>query len=91
MTAIYCCPAAGAARHVPLAGEFCIVPDAAAAAGYRLIIDNNSGTYAPSADKLPLMCQLFTANFPDMVVEVLASNDPRLKQYQLKCPSRATA
>ena len=27
-----------------LAGEFCIVPDEAAAGGFRLIIDNNSGT-----------------------------------------------
>jgi len=26
------------------AGEFCIVPDEAAAGGFRLIIDNNSGT-----------------------------------------------
>ncbi|KAF6264384.1 hypothetical protein COO60DRAFT_1698406 [Scenedesmus sp. NREL 46B-D3] len=80
---------AGGEEEVLYAGEFCIVPDAAAAAGYRLIIDNNSGTYAPTADKLPLMRQLFTANFPDMVVDVLASDDPRLKQYQQECPSRA--
>ncbi|WIA14980.1 hypothetical protein OEZ85_001688 [Tetradesmus obliquus] len=82
---------AGGEEEVLYAGEFCIVPDASAAAGYRLVIDNNSGTYAPAAAKLPLMSQLFTANFPDMVVEVLASDDPRLKQYQQECPSRATA
>lgn len=51
----------------PLAGEFCIVPQPGAPGGHRLVIDNNSGTYAPKSGQLGLMAQLFTANFPDMV------------------------
>lgn len=72
----------------PAAGEFCIVPDPAAAGGHRLVIDNNSGTYAPLAQHLPRMRQLFLENFPAMVVETLAADDPRLEWYHQQCPSR---
>lgn len=72
-----------------IAGEFCIVPDESAAGNHRLIIDNNSGTYAPDTKHLHLMEQLFKANFKDMTVEVLAVGDPRLEFYQKQCPSRS--
>jgi len=65
------------------------VPDTAAAGGHKLVVDNNSGTYAPKAEHLPLMAQLFKANFPDLTVEVLPVGDPKLKLYQQQCPSRA--
>jgi hypothetical protein len=70
------------------AGEFCIFPCPGAAGGHKLIIDNNSGTYAPDKAKLPLMQQLFSANFSDITVEVLDMKDPRLLEYQKACPSR---
>lgn len=72
-----------------LAGEFCIVPCSGASAEHKLVIDNNSGTYAPDKSKLPLMQKLFETNFPDMKVEVLDMGDPKLKEYQLACPSRS--
>lgn len=79
---------AGGAQEVIYAGEFCIVPDAAAAGGHRLVLDNNSGTFAPSPDHLPCMQRLFAANFPDLQVEVVAVGDPRLQEYHRQCPSR---
>lgn len=66
------------------------MPCSSASAGHKLVIDNNSGTYAPDKAKLPLMQQLFTSNFSDMTVEVLDMKDPRLMQYQKACPSRLT-
>lgn len=76
---------------VPSAGEFCIMSCSAAADGYKLVLDNNSGTYSPHKAKLPLLQQLFTSNFPDMEVEVLDWRDPKLEYYHSLCPSRATA
>jgi hypothetical protein len=64
------------------------MPCPGAAGGHKLVIDNNSGTYAPDKSKLPLMQQLFVSNFHDMTVEVLDMKDPRLKEYQAQCPSR---
>lgn len=72
-------------------GEFCIVPCPAAAGGHKLVIDNNSGTYAPRKAQLGLMAQLFRANFADMTVETVAVGDPKLQYYQSCCPSRAAA
>lgn len=63
----------------------------AAADGYKLVLDNNSGTYSPHKSKLPLLRQLFILNFPDMEVEVLDWRDPKLGYYQSLCPSRAAA
>jgi hypothetical protein len=62
-----------------------------AAGGYKLVLDNNSGTYSPHKSKLPLLRQLFTLNFPDMEVEVLDWRDHKLQYYQSLCPSRAAA
>jgi hypothetical protein len=67
------------------------MPSQAAAAGHKLVIDNNSGTYAPHKAKLRLLQQLFTANFKGMEVEVLDWRDPKLAYYQSLCPSRAVS
>lgn len=75
---------------VSCAGEFCIIPCPGCAGGHKLVIDNNSGTYAPEKTKLPLMEKLFKSNFPDMTVEVLDMKDPKLQEYQKMCPSRLT-
>ncbi|KAL4426360.1 hypothetical protein ABPG77_004654 [Micractinium sp. CCAP 211/92] len=79
------------AEEVLYAGEFCIIPDEDAPGGHKLVVDNNSGTYAPPARYLPLMAQLFTSNFPDLVVETVAVGDSRLEHYHKLCPSRLKA
>ena len=79
----------GALFLITCAGEFCIMPDDRAAAGHKLVLDNNSGTYAPHKAKLHLLQQLFTVNFPDMTVEVLDMRAPMLTYYQSLCPSRS--
>ena len=70
------------------AGEFVIVPDAAAPAGHRLAVDNNSGTYAPPAALLPHMRALLEHDFPGLVVETVAVGDLRLEELHRMCPSR---
>ena len=40
------------------------MPDAGAPGGHRLVIDNNSGTYAPRAEHLPRLAALWRENFP---------------------------
>ncbi|KAL4430923.1 hypothetical protein ABPG75_006179 [Micractinium tetrahymenae] len=81
----------GGSEEVLYAGEFCIMPDEAAPGGHKLVIDNNSGTYAPPARYLPLMAQLFSSNFPDLAVETVGVGDPRLEHYHKLCPSRLKA
>eukprot|EP00877_Chromochloris_zofingiensis_P007090 jgi/Chrzof1/2634/Cz11g23090.t1 len=76
---------AGGAEEVFFAGEFCAIPTAA---GHMLVIDNNSGTYAPKAEDLPRVRALFQKNFPGMLVETLCVGDPKLKFYHQQCPSR---
>jgi len=51
---------------------------------YCLVLDNNSGTYAPKKEILPLLKQLFELNFPGLEVEVLDFNDQKLKEYKKK-------
>jgi hypothetical protein len=73
-----------AQREVRYSGEFHIQPVTPVVepnTAYRLIIDNNSGTYAPSADDLCLVKALFQANFPDLPVEVYDREDPQLTRY----------
>lgn len=67
------------------------MPSQAAAEGFKLVLDNNSGTYAPHKAKLRLLQRLFAANFPGMEVEVLDWRDPKLAYYQSLCPSRAVS
>lgn len=71
---------ANCAREVIYAGEFHVqrTPDGN---NYKLIIDNNSGTFAPSLDDLPLLEQLFRRNFPGLIVEAYDRNSPVLKNY----------
>ena len=64
------------------------MPESGAPGGHRLVLDNNSGTFAPSAEHLPLMRQLLAANFPGMVVETVAAGDSRLDWLHQQCPSR---
>ncbi|KAG7380170.1 hypothetical protein PHYBOEH_011543 [Phytophthora boehmeriae] len=59
----------GAAFSVLFAGEFRIDMDEFGEP--KLIIDNDSGTYAPPKEDLPALKALFESNFPGLVVEAV--------------------
>ena len=48
----------------------------------KLIIDNNSGTYAPDKEKLPQLKAVFEENFPFLVVEAISFDDPVFREYK---------
>jgi hypothetical protein len=45
---------------------------------WKLYIDNNSGTYAPNKADLPCLEACIRQNFPDLDVEAVDRDDPRL-------------
>ncbi|KAG0335882.1 hypothetical protein BG004_008286 [Podila humilis] len=49
---------------------------------WTLLIDNNSGTYAPKKQDLYKLKKLFEMNFPDLVVVAMDHDDPYLKQIR---------
>ena len=49
---------------------------------YKLIIDNNSGTYSPSSEDLPLLQQVLKNNFPGLIVEALDYKSEKEKEYK---------
>ncbi|KAK3848606.1 MAG: hypothetical protein J3R72DRAFT_393588 [Linnemannia gamsii] len=57
---------------------------------WTLLIDNNSGTYAPNKDELHKVQQLFQLNFPDLVVRAVDREDPYLKDL-VEATKRAEA
>eukprot|EP00667_Euglena_gracilis_P004212 EG_transcript_4229 len=77
---------ANAQREVRYSGEFHIQPFAPPRDGssspHRLIVDNDSGTYAPTAELLPVVKALLEANFPGLEVEALDRTDPRLVRFK---------
>eukprot|EP01120_Amphizonella_sp_Union-15-10_P015469 TRINITY_DN7972_c0_g1_i1.p1 TRINITY_DN7972_c0_g1~~TRINITY_DN7972_c0_g1_i1.p1 ORF type:complete len:366 (-),score=63.80 TRINITY_DN7972_c0_g1_i1:11-1108(-) len=66
-------------REVRYAGEFHIKK--LGDNKYKIVFDNNSGTYAPRKDDLPLLVEVFKLNFPQSDVEALDFKDPKLKEY----------
>uniref|UniRef100_A0A7S4LI88 Uncharacterized protein n=1 Tax=Eutreptiella gymnastica TaxID=73025 RepID=A0A7S4LI88_9EUGL len=70
-----------AAREVRYSGEFHVQPLGGTGGEHRLVIDNNSGTYAPEKADLPLLKELLLHNFPGLNVEVYDREDPALKAY----------
>lgn len=48
---------------------------------YILVVDNNSGTYAPAKEDLPRVREVFRRNFANLEVQALDFKDPRLKEY----------
>lgn len=68
-----------AAQEVCFAGEFHIQQRDGK---YIMIIDNNSGTYAPPKERVEKLLQFFTFNFPDLAVEAYDREDPALKEYK---------
>jgi len=73
-----------AREEVRYSGEFHIQPteEHGGEQKYKLVIDNNSGTYAPNKDDLPLLQRLFNINFPDIEVEALDRSDPKMEIYK---------
>jgi hypothetical protein len=56
---------------------------------YRLVVDNNSGTYAPPAEGLASLRRLLESCFPGLQVEAVAVTDLLLlRQYHALCPDR---
>ena len=75
---------ADVAYSVRFAGEFHIRPSKNKN-GYKLILDNNSGTYSPSPKVFPLLEKVFKTNFPDIEIETLDRTDPKLEEYMKDC------
>ncbi|CAH0476972.1 unnamed protein product [Peronospora belbahrii] len=69
---------ANAAFSVKYAGEFHIKKEHCGR--YKLLIDNNSGTYAPPKEDLPKLKELFENNFAGISVEAKDRNDEELKR-----------
>lgn len=51
---------------------------------FELFIDNDSGTYRPNAEKLPLLRKFLSANFPDLRVTTLDCQKDAERMSQLK-------
>ncbi|KAG0219187.1 hypothetical protein BGX33_004251 [Mortierella sp. NVP41] len=71
---------ANRATEVLYAGEFRYYRDEHHNGDWTLLIDNNSGTYAPNKDELYKVQQVFQLNFPDLVVRAVDREDPYLKE-----------
>ncbi|CAI5700770.1 hypothetical protein KXD40_008013 [Peronospora effusa] len=68
----------GAALSVLYAGEFRV--DNSLFGEPKLVIDNDSGTYAPPVADLPLLKALIENNFPGIAVEALGREDEDLQR-----------
>ena len=53
--------------------------------GWEVVLDNNSGTYAPDAAFLPCLKELVEYNFPGMRVVVMDQADPELAKSTEAC------
>jgi hypothetical protein len=57
-------------------------------ADYELFIDNDSGTYRPNPEKLPLLQEFISSNFPGLHVTTLDCQKDAERQQQLKNEQR---
>lgn len=57
-------------------------------ADYELFIDNDSGTYRPNPEKLPLLKEFMSSNFPGIHVTTLDCQKDAERQQQLKNEQR---
>ncbi|KAF9289590.1 hypothetical protein BGZ68_009008 [Mortierella alpina] len=73
---------ANRATEVMFSGEFRLFKDEKHQDDWTLLIDNNSGTYAPKKEDLPKVQKLFQLNFPDLVVIALDHEDAYLKEIR---------
>ena len=77
-----------ASTEVVYAGElhFRRNPPGSSGPEFQLVVDNNSGTYAPGKEDLPLVAEVFRRNFPGLHVVALDFQSPLLKQYVSELP-----
>ena len=52
---------------------------------WELVVDNNSGTYAPSREMLPALRALLELNFPGVTIHALDRGDPGLEESREAC------
>lgn len=71
---------ANASDKVYFAGEFHIQQPSEGK--YILVLDNNSGTYAPPKESLPKLRDFFEMNFVGLAVEAYDREDEKLKEYK---------
>lgn len=76
----------GAAPEVYFAGEFCVIEKEDGS--YKMIVDNNSGTYAPDDSNLPVVKSLLTRELMGLEVEAISQDDPLLASLHERVPSR---
>ncbi|KAL4933608.1 C2 domain protein [Aspergillus undulatus] len=55
---------------------------------YELFIDNDSGTYRPNAEKLPLLKEFFSSNFPELHITTLDCQGDAERMQELKNEQR---
>eukprot|EP01063_Lacrimia_lanifica_P019095 TRINITY_DN2614_c0_g2_i3.p4 TRINITY_DN2614_c0_g2~~TRINITY_DN2614_c0_g2_i3.p4 ORF type:complete len:309 (+),score=93.45 TRINITY_DN2614_c0_g2_i3:1347-2273(+) len=79
---------ANCAEVVRYAGEFHVTTHPGTGAP-MLVVDNNSGTFAPDQTQLPRVAALFRHNFPDIAIDAWDREDPRLKAAIKACPTRS--
>lgn len=74
-----------AAPEVVYAGElhFRRAPQGSNEPPIQLVVDNNSGTYAPDKEDLPKVEEVFRRNFDGLHVTALDFQDPLLARYRL--------
>uniref|UniRef100_A0A7S4NVY3 C2 domain-containing protein n=1 Tax=Paramoeba aestuarina TaxID=180227 RepID=A0A7S4NVY3_9EUKA len=72
---------ANCAEQVVYAGEF-VISKNLNNGNMVLVIDNNSGTYAPNKALLPKLKQLMEANFPFCEVQAISYDDPLMAVYK---------
>jgi len=67
---------ANASPEVVYAGEFHVLPDGGR---HVLYLDNNSGTFAPDKEMLPVLEKLFVWNFPGLNVRAVSYDSDELR------------
>jgi len=70
---------ANASPTVRCAGEFHFQPNENGS--YKLILDNNSGTYAPTLEHLDCLKRTLERNFPGLEIEIYDFKSEKLRYY----------
>jgi len=71
---------ASCAEEVYYAGEFHV--EDLGGGKWKLVLDNNSGTYSPSKSVLSNLERLFSIHFPDIKVSAVDRDDAHLKEWR---------
>ena len=58
---------------------------------WELVMDNNSGTYAPKKEMLPALKKVLEMNFPGFTILALDRDDPEVARSSEACRAYATS